>query len=119
MTDKWWSLYPTFAVANAGKLAPTQQRGETTVDERVRNERFLEAVVDNSCAKIQNAGNGERHDTAIKAVANVVMCCQERGVTPLSSWGRRLREACQTCGLERDETNSIMTYWRQKTGLSS
>ena len=110
---------PTFAVAAVGKLAPTRQNGEATVDERVRNEKFLEAVVDNSCAKIQNAGNGERHDTAIKAVANVVMCCQERGVTPLASWGRRLRDACASCGLGRDETNSIMAYWRQRTGMSA
>ena len=108
---------PTFAITRT-TLRPTEQRQEATGDEMVRNERFLEAVVEKACEKVQSAPNGERHGTAVKAVANVVMCCQERGVQPLSAWGRRLREACRSCGLDAAETNGIMSYWRQKTGLA-
>jgi len=108
---------PTFSVSRV-TLKPYEQRAETTADERVRNERFMEAVVTGSCERIQNAAEGDRHGTAIKAVANVVLSCQERGVTPLSSWGRRLRDACRCCGLDVGETNGIMAYWRQKTGLA-
>ena len=84
----------------------------------VADERFMEAVVDNACTKIHECVEGERHATAIKQVANVWLCCEERGIRPLSSWGRRLRDACLTCGLERGETASIMGYWRNRTGLS-
>ncbi|OQA09454.1 MAG: hypothetical protein BWY66_00553 [bacterium ADurb.Bin374] len=108
---------PTFAV-KAVKLTPCANPDEQTADERVRNERFMEAVVDKACERVQNAVEGERHGAAVKAVANVVMNCQERGVMPLSSWGRRLREACASCGLDAGETNGIMAYWRQKTGLA-
>lgn len=107
---------PTFAVSRAS-LKPCEQR-ENTADEQIRNERFMEVVVDKSCERIQNAENNTRHNTAVKAVANVVLSCQERGVQPLSSWGRRLRDACMSCGLDVAETNGIMSYWRQKTGLA-
>ena len=110
---------PTYGVVeNASRLMPTKQTSETTVDERIRNEKFLEAVVSKACEKIQNAGEGERHDTSIRAVANIVTCCNERAVTPLASWGRRLHDACVSCGLPSSETNSIMTYWTQRTGMS-
>ena len=108
---------PTFTVSRVA-LKPYEQRNEPTADERVRNERFMEAVVASSCEKIQNAIEGDRHGTAIRAVANVVLSCQDRCVTPLSSWGRRLRDACRCCGLDIAETNGIMAYWRQKTGLA-
>ena len=108
---------PTFAVKPI-RLAAHRSPDETTAEERVRNERFLEKVVDKACEKIQNAVEGERHGIAVKAVANVVLCCQERGVQPLSSWGRRLRDACLSCGIDAGETNGIMVYWKQKTGLA-
>jgi len=108
---------PTFAVKNV-RLMPSQQTNGTTADEAIRNEKFLEKVVETSCEKIQTAAAGERHDTAIKAVANVTFCCAERGVQPLASWGRRLRDACNSIGLEGGEVNSIMAYWKQRTGLA-
>lgn len=108
---------PTFAVKSI-RLTAHRAADETTAEERVRNEHFLEKVVDRACEKIQNAVEGERHGIAVKAVANVVLSCQERGVQPLSSWGRRLRDACMSCGIDAGETNGIMVYWRQKTGLA-
>lgn len=108
---------PTFAVKPI-RLNAHRPAEETTAEERVRNEHFLEKVVDKACEKIQNAVEGERHSIAVKAVANVVLSCQERGVQPLSSWGRRLRDACMSCGIDAGETNGIMVYWRQKTGLA-
>jgi len=39
------------------------------INERVRNERFMEAVVTASCEKIQNAIEGDQHGTAIKKVS--------------------------------------------------
>lgn len=108
---------PTFAVTNV-RLTANRQEDETDAMTKVRNERFLEKVVEKACERIQNAADGERHGTAVKAVANVVFVCSERGVQPLSSWGRRMRDACLSCGLDAGETNGIMQYWRQKTGLA-
>jgi len=85
---------------------------------RASHERFMEVVVDKSCAKVQAAGKGERHGAAIKAVSNVVLCCKERGLTPLCGWGRRLSDACLSSGLPRGEVADIMKYWQQETGLS-
>jgi len=106
---------PTFSVVRA-KLAPATM-SEMTVDERVRQERFLEAVVKSSCERVQTACAGERHQVAIKAVANVTMTCRDRGMTPLSSWGRSIRDACISCGLPKGEVNDIMNYWKQQTGV--
>lgn len=108
---------PTFAVSRV-RLRPSEQRPVSTADEAVRNERFMERVVENSCEKIQQACEGERHDAAIKAIANIDINARERGVAPLSTWGRRIRDACQSVGLEGGEVNSIMTYWKQRTGLA-
>lgn len=109
---------PTFAVCRNPKSMMRPRMEEPTADERIRNEKFMEAVVTKSCEKIQSAVSGERHGTAVKAVANVVINCQERAVQPLSSWGRRLRDACLSCGLDIGETNGIMSYWKQKTGIA-
>ena len=79
------------------------QTREMTPNERVRQERFLflEVVVSSACEKVQSAASGGRHDTAIKAAANIILCCKERGMTPLSSWARQLRDACVSCGLPK------------------
>ena len=106
----------TYETANV-KLRPYEDRGEISADERLRNERFLEKVVEKACENIQLAGAGQRHDTAIKAIANVTFHCQERGVAPLSAWGRQIRDACRSCGLDGSETNCIMDYWKQRTGV--
>lgn len=106
---------PTFSVVRE-KLAPARM-SEMTTDERVRQERFLEAVVKSSCERVQTACAGERHQAAVKAVANVTMTCRDRGMTPLSSWGRSLRDACISCGLPKGEVNDIMNYWKQQTGV--
>lgn len=91
---------------------------DMTPVERARQEKFLEAVVANSCEKVQLATTGERHQTAIKAIANIVLCCSERGITPLESWGRQVRDACCSCGLPKNEVNDIMKFWKRRTGVS-
>lgn len=112
---KWrQSRYATAAVGR--HLLNADRQAEMSIEERARQERFIEAVVENSCAKIVASGDGERHNTAITAIANIVLNCQERGVLPLATWGRKVREACQTCGLPTMEINGIMSYWRQMSG---
>jgi len=104
---------PKFAALNKPVSACIPER-DMTADQRVREERFLEAVVANSCEKVQNAGDGERHQTAIKAVANVVLCCTERGITPLTSWGRQLRDACLSrTGNKRQEYRYEQMRWNK------
>lgn len=112
-----WKV-PTYSTAKVsrGLLSGNFKEVDMSIEERARQERFIEAVVENSCSKIVASGDGERHNTAISAVANIVLNCQERGVLPLATWGRKVREACQTCGLPLGEINGIMSYWRQMSG---
>ena len=78
----------------------------------------METVVENSCSKVQLACDGEKHNTAIRAAANIMICCRERGLHPLPSWGRRLRDACLSCGLPPAEVKGILQYWKEKTGVA-
>lgn len=103
----------TFKTMNAVLKPSMQSVSEMTVDERVRNERFLEAVVDKACERIQNATE-HRHDMAIRAISNILLCCRERGMAPLSSWERKVNEACLSCGLGKTEVSSIMTFWKRR-----
>ena len=109
---------PTFKVSSAS-LQVGSYRAGTTIDQQVLNEKFLEKVVESACERIQIAMSGERHDTAIRSIANIALNCRERGMTPHAAWGRRVRDACASVGLDSGETNSIMAYWRQMTGLSA
>lgn len=112
---KWKA--PTFAVANI-RLSPSIPPRDMTIEERVRQERFMEAVVENSCSKVLLARDGDKHNAAIRAAANIMICCRERGLQPLPSWGRRLRDACLSCGLPPAEVKGIMQYWKEKTGVA-
>ena len=90
-----------------------------SVEERARIERFMEAVVENSCLKIQSSVKGERHDEAVRAIANVFLNARQRGIVPLPSWGRRLRDACISVNLPNGEVNDLMGYWRENTGVDA
>lgn len=101
--------------ATVSRMPKPVIRRERTKDERVRDERFMEVVVERSCEKIRSA-NEQRHNTAISQIANIMKCCEERMMIPLTTWKERIREACLSSGLDRSETNSIMTFWRRIDG---
>ena len=106
---------PRYRTANV-RLSGIQPSNMTVAD-RARNERFLEAVVDRACESIQTATEGDRHNAAIRGVANVALSCKERGITPLVTWGQRLLDACLLCGIGKLEARGIMDYWAQQTGV--
>ncbi len=115
-----WKV-PRYAVAgiSTSTLVSGVHIAEMTVEQRARQERFVEVVVERSCANIVASGDGDRHNTAIRAIANIVLTCRERGVVPLSIWGRKVRDACISCGLPKGEVAGIMGYWRQEAGVGS
>ena len=112
-----WKL-PRYAVADTRSLKAPTNDPELEAHEIANRERFLEIVVARSCANIIAAGDGDRHNAAIRAIANIVLCCREKSIAPLSTWGRKVREACLTCGLPRGEVSGIMQYWKQESGVS-